>query len=117
MTYIKLFIDVTKKKTGNKNQNLDPKLEKRINEIFKEPLEDLFDKPELVRENFELFFNYSQDYYNTLINKGIKPESEQINEVINMIMQIDKNNETEYYKKLFLLEFLSCKIEGEEKLT
>ena len=102
MTYIKLFIDVAKKQGKPVNQNTDPKLEKRINEIFKEPLEDLFDKPELVRQNFDVYYNYSLDYYNNLINKGIKPGTEQINEIINMVVNADKNNETEYYKKLFL---------------
>src|SRR5688572_1513321 len=115
MTYIKLFIDVAKKKGGNVNPEYYPGLEKRIREIFKEPLEDLFDKPELILNNFETFLNYSQDYYNSLLKKGIKPGSEQLNEVINMVVQADKNDETDYHKKLFLLEFLGSKITEEEK--
>jgi hypothetical protein len=113
MTYIKLFIDVAKKKDTKTNPEYYPGLEKRIREIFKEPIEDLFDKPDLILNNFETFLNFSQDYYNSLVKKGIKPGSEQLDEVINMVVQADKTNETDYYKKLFLLEFLGSKIEGE----
>jgi hypothetical protein len=114
MTYIKLFIDVAKKNGTKVSTEYYSGLEKRIREIFKEPLEDLFDKPDLILNNFEQFLNYSQGYYNNLVKKGINPGSEQMDEVINLVMETDKNNETEYYKKLFLLEFLGSKIEAEK---
>lgn len=107
MSYIKLFINVSKKKTkdlGPESQILSP--------IFKEPLENLFDKPDLIRNNFDSFYNYSLDYYNNLIKQGIKPGEKEINDVINFVVQTDKENETDYYRNLFLLEFLSSKIES-----
>lgn len=115
MTYIKLFIDVAKKEGGNNNPDYYSGLEKRIREIFKEPLEDLFDKPDLVLNNFEKYLNYSKDYYNNLVKKGIDPGPKQLDEVINLVVQADKNDETEYYKLLFLLEFLGMKLEIHSK--
>jgi hypothetical protein len=112
MTYIKLFIEVAKKNSDKVSPDYYPGLEKRIREIFKEPIEDLFDKPDLILNNFEQFLNYCQQYYNNLVNKGIKPGSEHLDEVITLVVQADKNDETEYYKKLFLLEFLGSKIES-----
>ena len=117
MTYIKLFIDTAKKQNRTVGQITDPKLEKRIRKIFKEPLEDLFDQPELVRQNFDFYYNYSLDYYNTLVSKGIKPGTEEINLVLDLVVQADKNDEPEYYKNLFLLEFLGCKLEEVDKGT
>jgi hypothetical protein len=114
MTYIKLFIDVAKKNDSKAKPDYYPGLEKRIREIFKEPLEDLFDKPELILNNFEIFLSYSQDYYNNLIKEGIKPGPKQLDEVIYLVVQDDKKDENEYYKKLFLLEFLGCKIDKDK---
>ena len=116
MTYIKLFIDVAKKQVGNKNPEYYGGLEKRIREIFKEPLGDLFDKPDIVLTNFEEFYAYYQDYYNNLLNKGIRPGPEHIDDAINQVMETDKNDELQYYKKLFLLEFLGSKIDYENNI-
>jgi hypothetical protein len=112
MCYLKLFIDISKKQVKTEINGFNPKAEKSIAEIFKEPLEDLFDKPELVKQNFESYYNYSLEYFNGLENNGIKPGLEHVNEVLNLLIQTDKNNEEdEYYKKLFLLEFLGSKID------
>lgn len=110
MSYIKLFIDVSKKRNKSQNSKIDPKLDKAIKKIFKEPIEKIFEKPEIIESNFYDFLKYSQDYYNNLLAKGIKPDTEEISEVIDIIIKTDKNNQIEYYKNLFLLEFLESKI-------
>ena len=110
MSYIKLFIDVSKKQNKSQNLKISPELDKAIKKIFKEPIEKLFDKPEIIENNFYQFLKYSGDYYNELLAKGIKPDTEEISEVIDLVVKTDKNNQIEYYKNLFLLEFLENKI-------
>ena len=93
MSYIKLFINVAKKQAITTKQNPDKELEKRINEIFKEPIDKLFDEPEIIRKNFDSFYNYSLGYRNELIEKGITLKENQIHEAVNQLIKTDKNNQ------------------------
>lgn len=103
MSYIKKFIN-SKKKNQNKSlktQNLNPE------SLFKEPIESIFDKPEIIKANFEDYLKYSENYYNNLIKNNITIDFEYITKFTENIINIDKNNEIEYYRYLFLLEYLS----------
>lgn len=108
MSYIKLFINVSKK--VNKSKDLKSECTNNISEIFNEPLENLFDKPEIIKNNFSEFLNYSDKYYNNLVKSGIKIDFDYLTTFADNIINIDKNNDFEYHRYLFLLEYLGNKI-------
>lgn len=110
MSYIKLFINVSKKGQKPKDSNPESLAPNTISEIFKEPLENLFDKPEIIKNNFDEFLNYSENYYNNLVKTGVKVDFDYLSTFADNIINIDQNNEVEYYRYLFLLEFLGTKI-------
>ncbi|MFN8579291.1 MAG: hypothetical protein U0354_20890, partial [Candidatus Sericytochromatia bacterium] len=99
--YIKLFIS-SKKKSSKKKQE-----KKEAKDIFTEPIEQIFDNPEIIKTNFDEYLEYSENYYNNLVKNDITIDFDYISKFTDNIVNIDKNNEFEYNRYLFLLEYLS----------
>lgn len=104
MDYIKLFINSKKKHNKNAQEK------KEFNDIFNEPIEDLFNNPEMIKNNFDDYLKYSENYYENLIKNNITIDFDYLSAFSENIVNIDKNNEYEYYRYIFLLEFLGLKV-------
>lgn len=104
MDYIKLFIKT------KKNKNVENK-EGIIENIFLEPLEDIFEDSNYIKKYFKEFSIFSKNNYDDLIKTNTKIDSEYLSKIIENAISIKEKNYHEYQKNIFLFHFLSKNIE------
>jgi hypothetical protein len=108
MNYIKMFIKTSKKEIA---KNSKSKVSEKSKEILGDYIENLFDDIEFVEKYFEEYFIYSENFLKEKINDKVDINN-LISELSKTAADIDSTHKYDYYKRIFLLEFLAKKMES-----
>lgn len=106
MNYIKMFIKHAKKEQI-KNSKSD--ISQKAKDILGDYLENLFDDYEFVEKYFQEFLIYSENFLQEKKNDDL---NNLITELSTSAGEINPDHKYEYYKRLFLLDFLASKVDS-----